>query len=122
MGEKRRAAQHGHALVQGPAHQRELAAIELRDGLLQIADAAVHQLGGGHGGVRDKVSRIQQNGGESAKLRIQRAAQAGGPAADDAHVVAALEDAPARAFPALHRQLLRRHPELNQLPGQAVVK
>ena len=106
MGEKRRAAQHGHALMQGPAHQRELAAVEFPNGLLQIADAAVHQLGGGHGGLRDKVSRIQQDGGKSSQLRIQRAAQAGGPAADDAYVVAAMEDALTRAFPAFHRLLL----------------
>src|ERR1019366_2881714 len=102
---------------QSPVHQRVLPAIELRDGLLQIADAAMNQLGGGHGSARDKVSRIQQNGGKSAKLRIQRATQAGCSAANDTYLVGFPEDALTRMLPAFHRLLLAIRSGYGAMPG-----
>jgi hypothetical protein len=91
----RRVAQQDFALLQGLAHQAELV-------VLQVAQAAVDQLGGGRGRVRCQVVFFAQHYRQPATGRVARDTRAIDAAADDQQV--AINSC---------RQICRWHP----LPG-----
>ena len=77
-------------LVEGLHHEAEVA-------LLEVPDAAVHELRAPAGGRRSEVGLLEEQRPVTAALRVDRDTQAGRPAADDHDV-----PGPRRAEPAEH--------------------
>ena len=74
------------ALAQRLPDQPELGAVHVLDRLLQIADAAVHELGAAATGTAAEVSPLHQRHPQPARRGVQRAAASGGASTDDEHV------------------------------------
>src|ERR1039458_4522640 len=75
----RRVAQHVAALAQGVEDQRQVH-------LLEIAHAAMHELGAAAGGFFGEVGTLYKQRAVAASGGFHRCTQASGPAADDQHV------------------------------------
>jgi hypothetical protein len=88
--------QHRAALVQGLAHQADLA-------LTEVAHAAVQQLGGARGGALGEVLGLQQRHAQAALRGVERQPEARGAAADDDQVVALDAAQALQQFASLHQ-------------------
>mmetsp|Transcript_33163 Transcript_33163/g.84712 ORF Transcript_33163/g.84712 Transcript_33163/m.84712 type:complete len:573 (+) Transcript_33163:96-1814(+) len=106
VGQVRRVLQQALALRERLVHELQLAVVQAQRGLLQVAHAAVHQLGGARGGAGREVIALHQRGAQPAAGGVHGDAGASGTAADDEQVEGLGFGARAQA-----RQLLlaRRH-------------
>ena len=87
-------------------HQAELAAVDPLHRLLQVTDAAVHELGAAAAGAAAEVGALHQRHPQAAGGGVERAAAAGGAAADHQQVEALLLQ-PAQLLRAPHRPIRR---------------
>ncbi len=78
----RRIAEQRGALVQCLAHERDVA-------LREVADTAVHELGGARGRAFREIVGLDQDDAEAARRGVERRAQPRRPAPDDRQVVLA---------------------------------
>ena len=102
----RRQLQQRLPLAQRLAHQAELGAVDPLHRLFQVAHTAVYQLGAAAAGAAGEVGALHQRYPQPARGGIERAAAAGGAAADHQQVEALLLQ-PAQLLGALHPGALR---------------
>src|SRR5208282_647929 len=100
--EIRRVVQHTNSLVKGALDDAILLCVETFDRLLQIAHAAMDDLGGCAGGGAGKIGSVKKDRRQAAKLRIKGASRARGSAADHANVERLVRDAMQRFTATLH--------------------
>ena len=82
----RRVGQQVGALLQRLVHEFQLRRVEVEDGLLEVAHAAVHELGRLAGRAAAKVAALDERDAVAARGRVERGARAGRAAADDEDV------------------------------------
>ena len=90
VAEVRRDTQQHRPLVQSVAHEVELRAVEVLDRLLQVAHAAVDELGAAAAGTAGEVSALDQRDTQAARGGVERYPRAGGASADHEQVEGAI--------------------------------